>query len=70
MTVQAAQQARWQAPCREPGIMNGEGDKPKWTRWPHLRASGGEAMTTWWGRSMEAMMLRFGLRGRSPEKAE
>ena len=53
----------------EPGILNGEGGKPKWMRWrtfERLAAKHDDLV----GRSMQAMMLRFGLRGRSPEKAE
>jgi hypothetical protein len=53
----------------EPGILNGEGDKPKWMRWRALErlAPKHDDLV---GRSMQAMMLRFRLMGRSPQKAE
>ncbi len=53
----------------EPGILNGDGRKPKWMRWPtfeRLAAKHDDLV----GRSMQAMMLRFRLMGRRPEKAE
>jgi hypothetical protein len=53
----------------EPGILYGEGGKPKWMRWrtfERLAAKHGDLV----GRSMQAMMLRFRLTGRRPEKAE
>jgi hypothetical protein len=53
----------------EPGILNGEGGKPKWMRWrtfERLAAKHDDLV----GRSMQAMMLRFRLMGRSTERAE
>ena len=47
----------------EPGILNGEGDKPKWKRWctfERLAARHDDLV----GRSMQAMMLKLGLFGR------
>jgi len=45
-----------------PGILNGEGGKPKWMRWrtfERLAAKHDELV----GQSMQAMMLKFGLLG-------
>jgi hypothetical protein len=53
----------------EPGILNGEGEKPKGMRWrtfERLAAKHDDLV----GRSMQAVMLRFRLKGRHPEKAE
>jgi hypothetical protein len=49
--------------------LNGEGCKPKWMRWrtfERLAAKHDDLV----GRSMQAMMLRFSLMGRSTERAE
>jgi hypothetical protein len=46
----------------EPGILNGEGDKPKWMRWrtfERLTAKHDQFV----GRSMLAVALKFGLWG-------
>jgi hypothetical protein len=46
----------------EPGILNGEGDKPKWMRWrtfDRLTAEHDQFV----GRSMRAAALKFGLLG-------
>lgn len=46
----------------EPGILNGEGGKPKWMRWrtfERLAAKHDDLV----GQSMQAMMLKFGLLG-------
>jgi hypothetical protein len=53
----------------EPGILNGEGDKPKWMRWPTFERLAAQHDDLVW-RSMQAMMLRFRLMGRSADKAE
>ena len=47
----------------EPGILNGEGDKPKSMRWRTFErlAAKHDALV---GRSMQAMMLKLGLSGR------
>jgi hypothetical protein len=53
----------------EPGILNRDGGKPKWMRWrtfERLTARHDELV----GRSMQAMMERFGLTGQNPEKKD
>jgi hypothetical protein len=53
----------------EPGILNGEGHKPKWMRWRTFDRLAAKHDDLVW-RSMQAMMLMFRLMGRSAHKAE
>jgi hypothetical protein len=53
----------------EPGILNGNGSKPKWMRWRTFERLATKHDDLVW-RSMQAMMLRFRLMGRSADKAE